>query len=69
VFSPAVLVAGRIVGGWRTAPGRPAGDTVIEILPFDDRPGLSEESLAGPVADTARALDLTVTDVRILPAP
>jgi hypothetical protein len=69
VFSPAVLMAGRIVGGWRTAPGRPAGDTVIEILPFDDRPGLSEESLAGPVADTARALDLTVTDVRILPAP
>jgi hypothetical protein len=68
MFAPMVLLDGRIVGGWRTVPGRPAADTMIEVLPFTDTSGITEDLLAGPVGDVARALDLSVADVRILPA-
>lgn len=65
MFAAMVLVEGRIGGVWRTAPGRPAGDTVIEVERFVGAPVIQADDLVAPVQDVARALDLTVTDVRL----
>jgi hypothetical protein len=68
MFAPMVLLDGRIAGGWRTVPGHPSTDTVIEVLPFTGGTAITEDRLAEPVRDVCRALQLTATDVRVLPA-
>ncbi|HEY9294266.1 MAG TPA: winged helix DNA-binding domain-containing protein [Microlunatus sp.] len=65
LFAPTILYRGKIIGGWRTLPGRPASDTVIELHPFPGETSLTEDLLDAPIADTARALDLRITDVRM----
>ncbi|SDT21727.1 winged helix DNA-binding domain-containing protein [Microlunatus soli] len=67
MFLPMILLDGRIVGGWRTMPGRPSADTVIELRPFTAGSGLTAERASEQITAAATALDLTVTDVRILP--
>lgn len=67
MFLPMILLDGRIVGGWRTMPGRPAADTVIELRPFTTGSGITEDRAAEQITAIAAALDLTVTDVRLLP--
>lgn len=67
MFAPMILLDGRIVGSWRTMPGRPAGDAVIELRPFTAGSGVTEEKATAAIGDAARALDLTVTDIRLLP--
>ncbi|GAB3913171.1 hypothetical protein GCM10011575_21050 [Microlunatus endophyticus] len=64
LFSPTVLFHGRIVGSWRTRGPRTA--TIIEINPFDCRAGISDADLAPAVEATTRALDLVISDVRVL---
>jgi hypothetical protein len=66
-FLGGVLIGGRIVGSWRTGPGRPPESTIVEIRPFTRPTEITEEVLRGPLADAERALQLTVTDVRIVP--
>lgn len=66
-FLGGLLVAGRIVGCWRTEPGRPASMTGVEIQPFTPDAAITEDVVRGPLADAERALDLTVAEVRILP--
>ncbi|QDP96107.1 winged helix DNA-binding domain-containing protein [Microlunatus elymi] len=68
LFAPTMLYRGKIIGRWRTMPGRPASATVIELHPFPGEEVPGEDVLAGPVADTAAALDLKITDVRIIAA-
>ncbi|WP_195909114.1 winged helix DNA-binding domain-containing protein [Microlunatus sp. Gsoil 973] len=65
LFSPTVLLDGRIVGGWRTV-GRPAG-TIIEITPLHRSSGIETADTDAAVQAVAQALDLVITDVRILP--
>lgn len=64
-FAPTVLLDGRIVGTWRTIGGAPA--TVVEVRPFSRGSGITEDLLAGPLTNTALALGLTITDLRLLP--
>lgn len=67
LFSPAVLFHGRIVGSWRTR--GPKAGTVVEITPFQASTRITDDDL-GPALDaTARALELVIADVRLLPAP
>lgn len=66
LFSPSVLFHGRIVGSWRSR--GPRARTMIEITPFTARTGITDDDLAPAVAATARALDLVISDVRLLPA-
>lgn len=66
LFSPAVLLDGRIVGRWRTIGSSSA--TVVEVRPFSAGSGITEELLADPLAATARALGLTITGLRLLPS-
>jgi hypothetical protein len=66
-FSPAVLAGGRLTASWRlTGSG---ADRVLEIAMFPGMPGLSESDVAEQAKALGQALDLTVTDVAITPAP
>ena len=67
LFSPAVLFHGRIVGSWR--PSGPRTTTIIEINPFSPRAGISDDDLSPAVEATARALELVISDVRVVPGP
>lgn len=67
-FIGTVLQDGRIVAGWRTRPGRPATDTVIEVRPFEPGHQLDEATLDRPVGACAAAVGWTVSDVVILPS-
>lgn len=66
-FLGGVLVEGRIVGCWRTEPGRPTSATVVEVRPFTTGAAIGDDVLRGPLSDAERALELTVAEVRMLP--
>jgi hypothetical protein len=69
MFSPTVLLDGKIAGSWRTLPGRPPHDTVIEVRPFATGSTILSilgDQLDDSVAAVARSLDLAVTDVRLV---
>jgi hypothetical protein len=69
LFSPTVLVDGRIAGTWRTT-GRPAA-TVVEITPLHSGSGIctDDTGLERALSAVAQALDLVITDVRVLRPP
>ncbi|MBO0810795.1 MAG: AlkZ family DNA glycosylase [Microlunatus sp.] len=66
MFYPTVLLDGRLVGSWRSR-GRPA-ETIIEITPLHSDSGLDESDVAAAARPVAAALNLVITDIRILPA-
>jgi hypothetical protein len=63
LFSPVVLFAGRLVASWRTiTQGR---RTDIEVSMLDPHPPLTDDLFGDAIAATERALDLTITDIRV----
>jgi len=66
LFSPAVLFRGRIVGSWRSR--GPKSSTVVEISPFDVSTRITDDDLAPALDATVGALELVISDVRVLPA-
>jgi hypothetical protein len=67
LFAPIVLSDGLIVASWRTL--TKGSRTDIEVRMLDPHPRLATDMVTDAVAATERVLDLTVTDVRVLPPP
>jgi hypothetical protein len=67
LFAPIVISDGLIVASWRTL--TKGNRTDIEVTMLDPHPPLATERFTDAVAATERVLDMTVTDVRVLPAP
>jgi Winged helix DNA-binding domain len=67
LFAPIVLCDGLIVASWRTL--TKGSRTDIEVRMLDPHPALATDLFTEAVATTQRVLDLTVTDIRVLPPP
>ena len=67
LFAPIVLYDGLIVASWRTL--TKGSRTDIEVRMLDPHPSLATDLFNEAVAATERTLDLTVTDIRVLPPP
>jgi hypothetical protein len=63
VFSPVVLVEGRLVATWKTVAAGRRTDLAITMLPGESR--LAEVSVADQVRALGAVLDLAIGDVRI----